>query len=39
MERMAVFDTNILIDLLNNRTEAAEAIEQGAAHRAISLVS
>lgn len=39
MERMAVFDTNILIDLLNNHTSAAEAIEQGAVHRAISLIS
>ncbi|HEX4500724.1 MAG TPA: type II toxin-antitoxin system VapC family toxin [Scandinavium sp.] len=39
MERMAVFDTNILIDLLNNRTEAADAIENGASHRAISLIS
>lgn len=39
MESVAVFDTNILIDLLNNRTAAAEAIEQGATHRAISLIS
>ncbi|SNY77878.1 type II toxin-antitoxin system VapC family toxin [Enterobacter sp. CC120223-11] len=39
MERVAVFDTNILIDLLNKRLEAAEAIENGANHRAISLIS
>lgn len=39
MERVAVFDTNILIDLLNNRPEAADAIENGASHRAISLIS
>ncbi|EOC9367692.1 hypothetical protein ACJCHP_004384 [Enterobacter asburiae] len=26
MEHMAVFDTNILIDLFNNRVEAADAI-------------
>lgn len=39
MERVAVFDTNILIDLLNKRLEAAEAIENGASHRAISLIS
>lgn len=39
MERVAVFDTNILIDLLNKRLEAAEAIEKGASHRSISLIS
>lgn len=39
MERMAVFDTNILIDLLNNKVEAADAIENGAAHRAISMIT
>jgi predicted nucleic acid-binding protein len=36
---MAVFDTNILIDLFNNRTEAANAIENTASHRAISLIT
>ena len=30
MEHMAVFDTNILIDLFNNRVEAADAIEHTA---------
>lgn len=39
MERMAVFDTNILIDLLNNNADAADAIEKGAAHRAISIIT
>ncbi len=27
MEHMAVFDTNILIDLFNNRVEAADEIQ------------
>lgn len=39
MEHMAVFDTNILIDLFNNRLEAASAIENAASHRAISLIT
>lgn len=39
MEHMAVFDTNILIDLFNNRVEAADAIENTASHRAISLIT
>lgn len=39
MENSAVFDTNILIDLFNNRVEAVEAIEQHTLHRAISLVT
>jgi predicted nucleic acid-binding protein len=39
MEHMAVFDTNILIDLFNNRIEAADAIEHTASHRAISLIT
>ena len=39
MEHMAVFDTNILIDLFNNRVEAADAIEHTASHRAISLIT
>lgn len=39
MEYMAVFDTNILIDLLNNNAAAADAIENGAAHRAISMIT
>jgi hypothetical protein len=39
MEHMAVFDTNILIDLFNNRMEAADAIESTATHRAISLIT
>ena len=33
MEHMAVFDNNILIDLFNNRVEAADAIEHTASHR------
>jgi predicted nucleic acid-binding protein len=36
---MAVFDTNILIDLFNNRVEAADAIDRTASHRAISLIT
>ena len=39
MEHMAVFDTNILIDLFNNRVEAADAIDHAASHRAISLIT
>lgn len=39
MEHMAVFDTNILIDLFNNRVEAADAIEHTASHRAISIIT
>lgn len=39
MEHMAVFDTNILIDLFNNRVEAANTIESAASHRAISLIT
>ena len=39
MEHMAVFDTNILIDLFNNRVEAADAIDRTASHRAISLIT
>jgi len=39
MKHMAVFDTNILIDLFNNRVEAAEAIESTASHRAVSLIT
>ena len=39
MEHMAVFDTNILIDLFNNRVEAADTIESAAPHRAISLIT
>lgn len=39
MENMALFDTNILIDLFNNRIEAADAIESAATHRAISLIT
>lgn len=39
MEHMAVFDTNILIDLFNNRIEAANAIESAASHRTISLIT
>jgi len=39
MEHMAVFDTNILIDLFNNRIEAADAIDKHASHRAISLIT
>lgn len=38
MEHMAVFDTNILIDLFNNRVEAADVIEGTASHRAVSLI-
>ena len=32
MNNMAVFDTNILIDLFNNRVEAADAIDHAASH-------
>lgn len=39
MQQMAVFDTNILIDLFNNRVEAANVIESAATHRAISLMT
>lgn len=39
MEPMAVFDTNILIDLFNNRVEAANTLEGAASHRAISLIT
>ena len=39
MEHMAVFDTNILIDLFNNRVEAANTIENTASHRSISLIT
>jgi predicted nucleic acid-binding protein len=39
MDHMAVFDTNILIDLFNNRVEAADAIDRTASHRAISLIT
>lgn len=39
MDRMAVFDTNILIDLLNNKIEAADAIEKEATLRAISIIT
>ncbi|EPO4111371.1 type II toxin-antitoxin system VapC family toxin [Enterobacter cloacae] len=39
MNNMAVFDTNILIDLFNNRVEAADAIDHAASHRAISLIT
>lgn len=39
MEHMAVFDTNILIDLFNNHVEAADAIDRTASHRAISLIT
>lgn len=39
MDGPAVFDTNILIDLFNNRSEAADAIEQRGPHRAVSLVT
>lgn len=39
MEHMAVFDTNILIDLFNNRVEAADTIDRTALHRAISLIT
>lgn len=39
MEHMAVFDTNILIDLFNNRVEAADVIEGTALHRAVSLIT
>lgn len=39
MEHMAVFDTNILIDLFNNRVEAANMIENTASHRSISLIT
>jgi len=39
MAHMAVFDTNILIDLFNSRVEAADAIDKSASHRAISLVT
>ncbi|MGG5836174.1 type II toxin-antitoxin system VapC family toxin [Huaxiibacter chinensis] len=39
MQHMAVFDTNILIDLFNNRHEAADALDNIASHRAISLIT
>ncbi|QBC00641.1 type II toxin-antitoxin system VapC family toxin [Enterobacter cloacae] len=39
MEHMAVFDTNILIDLFNNRVEAANTIENTTSHRSISLIT
>ena len=39
MEHMAVFDTNILIDLFNNRVEAANTIENTVSHRSISLIT
>lgn len=39
MEHMAVFDTNILIDLFNNRVEAADTIDRTASRRAISLIT
>ncbi|KVJ42743.1 twitching motility protein PilT [Enterobacter cloacae subsp. cloacae] len=39
LNNMAVFDTNILIDLFNNRVEAADAIDHAASHRAISLIT
>lgn len=39
MDSSAVFDTNILIDLFNNRIEAANAIEQSGPHRSVSLIT
>jgi predicted nucleic acid-binding protein len=39
MKSTVVFDTNILIDLFNNRVEAVDAIEQHTIHRAISLIT
>lgn len=39
MQHMAVFDTNILIDLFNNRHEAADALDNTASHCAISLIT
>ena len=39
LNNMAVFDTNILIDLFNNRVEAADAIDHAVSHRAISLIT